>query len=274
MNRAQSKTQSRETAQENISIIQNGQYTIKGNIITIPTIQTEFIPAQAILLPSPAPVVPLDGKIFITDRPALLAAEEYRNDVAILNFASAKNPGGGFKNGSMAQEESLCYGSLLYSSLTEPNAEEYYKINRESPHGGIYNSNAVWSGGVPVIRDSDAKLINFWLCDIITLPAVNKGHATKTVDNNRINDEMRLRCARAIEIARMKNVRNFILGAYGCGVFKNDAEDVSGFFYDLLIVQGLRFHFKNIIFAIKGVRYNFDCFNRRFENFLSSSKEN
>ena len=34
--------------------------------------------------------------------------------VAVLNFASGKTPGGGFKGGSMAQEESLAYCSALH----------------------------------------------------------------------------------------------------------------------------------------------------------------
>ncbi|HBR75644.1 MAG TPA: TIGR02452 family protein, partial [Cyanobacteria bacterium UBA11159] len=37
--------------------------------------------------------------------------------IGVLNFASAKNPGGGFLRGTQAQEESLARSSALYKSL-------------------------------------------------------------------------------------------------------------------------------------------------------------
>lgn len=48
--------------------------------------------------------------------------------VAVLNFASAKNPGGGFIGGASAQEESLARSSSLYASLTKDTT--MYQYNR------------------------------------------------------------------------------------------------------------------------------------------------
>src|SRR5579862_3718644 len=48
----------------------------------------------------------------------LIASQQYQR-IGILNFASAKNPGGGFLGGARAQEESLARSSALYFSLRQ-----------------------------------------------------------------------------------------------------------------------------------------------------------
>jgi uncharacterized protein (TIGR02452 family) len=51
--------------------------------------------------------------------------------VAVLNFASARNPGGGFLSGSQAQEESLARSSALHASLLR--AWDFYERHRAMP---------------------------------------------------------------------------------------------------------------------------------------------
>ena len=46
---------------------------------------------------------------------------------AVLNFASYKEPGGGFMAGSQAQEESFCHESFLYNVLRQ--FQYYYDWN-------------------------------------------------------------------------------------------------------------------------------------------------
>src|SRR5262249_2539476 len=46
----------------------------------------------------------------------MVASQKYQH-IGVLNFASAKHPGGGFLGGAKAQEESLARSSGLYYSL-------------------------------------------------------------------------------------------------------------------------------------------------------------
>ena len=52
-------------------------------------------------------------------------------NVAVLNFANPHFPGGGVKNGAMAQEECLCRSSNLYLCLSAESVyNDYYLYNR------------------------------------------------------------------------------------------------------------------------------------------------
>jgi uncharacterized protein (TIGR02452 family) len=100
-------------------------------------------------------------------------AEEY-DKVGVLNFASARHPGGGFLGGSQAQEESLARSSGLYPCLTQ--FAEMYAYNGRPTSTGLYSDYLIYSPGVPVLRHDDGE----WLAqslqlDIITAPAVNAG---------------------------------------------------------------------------------------------------
>ena len=68
------------------------------------------------------------GNIVVLNTRTFEAAKKYEN-VAILNFASATNPGGGVKTGSNAQEECLCRCSTLYPCLNQKKFwDEYYNL--------------------------------------------------------------------------------------------------------------------------------------------------
>ena len=91
-------------------------------------------------------------------RAVQVCVEERASNVAVLNFASAKNPGGGFLGGSLAQEESLATASALYTSLISQETS-FYCVNRRPEHKAFYTHRMISSPHVPVFRDDTGELL-------------------------------------------------------------------------------------------------------------------
>jgi uncharacterized protein (TIGR02452 family) len=114
------------------------------------------------------------GAIEVTDESTVEAILRLAGTAAVgvLNFASAKNPGGGFLGGAQAQEESLARASALYPCLCACN-DDFYARNRH--HGSaLYLDLAIISPDVPWFRDdTGAWLPAPVLATVITCPAPN-----------------------------------------------------------------------------------------------------
>ncbi|TQK50566.1 uncharacterized protein (TIGR02452 family) [Streptomyces sp. SLBN-118] len=104
----------------------------------------------------------------------LTAADSAR--VGVLNFASARNPGGGYLNGAQAQEEALCRASALYATLLR--APEFYEHHR-AERSPFYTDRVIHSPGVPLFRDDRGRLLDE-PCTVgfLTSPAPNAGVIT------------------------------------------------------------------------------------------------
>ena len=162
-------------------------------------------------------------------------------DVMALNFASAKNPGGGFLNGAQAQEESLARSSGLYPSLLK--APEYYSRHKADP-SKLYSDAMILTPGCPVIRDDDGELLaEPYAVTFVTSPAPNAG-AIAAVNGDEgafIGETLERRGELVLALAASLGRRNLVLGAWGCGVFQNDPEQVAKTFAELLKTWGRRF---------------------------------
>jgi uncharacterized protein (TIGR02452 family) len=154
--------------------------------------------------------------------------------VAVLNFASAKNPGGGFLNGSQAQEESLARSSALHASLTR--AWEFYERHRASP-SVLYSDAMILSPGCPVFRDDQGTLLEQpQPATFITSPAPNALAiaSNRPQDLPKVPETLRRRAEYVLALAAAHGYRRLVLGAWGCGVFRNDPRVVARAFADHL----------------------------------------
>ncbi|MBQ8093935.1 MAG: TIGR02452 family protein, partial [Clostridia bacterium] len=183
--------------------------------------------------------------------------------IAVLNFASAVNPGGGVKHGARAQEESLCRCSNLYPVLNQQkNWDRYYKVNRQAgnPH---YTDAIMYSPEIRIIKTDDGLYQRlpedeFVSTDVITCAAPNLNpyaHAEHGFDRNRFmlgSEEQtalhRSRARHILSVAAAHDVDTLILGAFGCGAFSNDPKAVARAYAEVL--QEYRYSFREIEFAV------------------------
>tara|TARA_R110002095_G_scaffold57178_1_gene48960 strand:+ start:17945 stop:18805 length:861 start_codon:yes stop_codon:yes gene_type:complete len=165
---------------------------------------------------------------------ALTAAEE-TGRTGVLNFASAKNPGGGFLGGSQAQEESLARSSALYDSLNLFH-EEYYVRHRKL-RDAFYSDRMIYSPDCPVFRDdAGAFLEASYQVDFLTSAAPNAGAIQKNQPLRvaEIPQVFQARMDKSLALFAAKGCDTLILGAWGCGVFRNCPQMVAASFAEFL----------------------------------------
>jgi uncharacterized protein (TIGR02452 family) len=154
--------------------------------------------------------------------------------VAALNFASARNPGGGFLSGSQAQEESLARSSGLHASLMQ--ASEFYDHHRNSP-SLLYSDRLIFSPRCPVFRDDAGTLLEtVHHVTFISGAAPNSSalRVRQPQELQLVPDTVRRRIEYVLALAAAHGCENLVLGAWGCGVFGNDPAQVAGAFMALL----------------------------------------
>lgn len=191
---------------------------------------------------------------------SLLSDPTENKRIGVLNFASAKNAGGGFIRGAQAQEESIARSSSLYPSLMNDEGAKFYRIHKKDPREGYYSHAMIYSPRVVFFRDDLGNWKSPIEVDIVTSPAVNAGVVRRylreigSTDETRLDAAMKERMARILFLFERQGVRNLVLGSFGTGVFRNRVELVAGIWTELLIGEGARFKhsFDHVVFAILG----------------------
>lgn len=198
----------------------------------------------------------LRDKIKFDSVSAVFKYTDQNSKTAVLNFASYKQPGGMFLQGSKAQEECLCHESTLYNVLARFEGA-YYTVNRERLNRVLYQNVALYSPDIYFERnDTSVK------CDVITCAAPNFSAASKycNVSRGENTDVLKSRIKFILYLAATEQVDTLILGAFGSGVFGQEAKEVAEITMDLLKhYDGV---FKEVVFAVIDEKSaNYQAFN-------------
>jgi len=161
---------------------------------------------------------------------------------AALNFANGVEPGGGFLMGSLAQEETLCRSSALYATLVGDPMYEAHRSQELPPESSAW---IIRSPRVPVFRSDDGKPEAApWRADFLTCAAP----LATLVGQPRSHELLDRRIHRMFEVAVSRGHASLVLGAWGCGAFRNDPEVVAVLFRRHL--ETFAGHFREVVFAI------------------------
>lgn len=253
-------------AEETVAIVERGHYqAASGRAVNLAPAIRACLDATTLLTPEEVrsarrrglarPPLPAGAttRFEVTNETTLAAVARVLGDgigpVAALNFASARNPGGGFLNGAWAQEESLAIASALHASLLR--APEFYDRHRASA-SLLYSDAMIVSPDCPIFRDDDGRLRDEpRFATFLTSPAPNAGaiRDKRSAEADQVASTLSRRAELVVGLAAAIGVRSLILGAWGCGVFQNDPAMVARAFADSL--RGLfADRFERVVFAV------------------------
>ena len=164
---------------------------------------------------------------------------------AVLNFASATHPGGGFLTGARAQEEYLARSSGLYACLRDQPIYEFHRAH----HDPLYTNYAIYSPDVPVFRADDGTLLDTpYTVGVITSPAANAS-ALPPNRHAEILVAMWERILKVLYLGIKHGHDGIVLGAWGCGAFGNDGALIARLFRKAL-AENFRGAYRRVTFAV------------------------
>lgn len=197
-------------------------------------------------------VQPENGRaqVKVSGKRSLEAAEFYEKQgkkVCVLNFASATNPGGGVAHGASAQEECICRCTTLYPCLNSNEMwQRFYAPHRKAANQ-LYNNDCIYTPQVCVFK-SDTRFPEmlprneWWYTDIISCAAPNlrekpsnpmnpySGNKAVKISNAELEELLTSRIRRIFQLAAANENDVLVLGAFGCGAFRNPPELVARVF--------------------------------------------
>lgn len=254
------------SANQTLQIIENKRYQVQGKAVDLASEITYSISnarlytsemLENLLLKIDKDIINenKETSIYVENCTSMQAAEQFipTGKTGCLNFASAKNAGGGFMSGAQAQEECLARASTLYPTLVQFQ-KDMYDYNR-SRNTYLYSDRMIYSPVVSFFKDDENHLLpKPYNMDIVTSPAVNIGamHQNNKFDEVPLVEKVMMnRIDKILGLFYANGVNNLILGAWGCGVFRNEPKDVARYFAHF-IRNGGKYSkcFDTVIFAV------------------------
>ena len=226
--------------------------------------ETEPAPAAE----EPAPVLP---EVTVLDASATQAILDNGRgyaqfcDMAVLAFASFTNPGGGYIQGYLGQEATLCADSYLYNVL-DKQRKWYGENRRRNINCELYRNRALV---VPAVR-FDRNHVHAY-ADVIVAAAPNAKRARQEyrVSDNALLDALRDRIRFVLAICDELGREKLVLGAWGCENNGFDAEAVAELFRKELASGDVKV--KQVFFAVPSTRWDEDF--AKFEHVLAKFPE-
>ena len=190
-------------------------------------------------------------------------------DLALLDFASFVNPGGGYIRGAFAQEEALCADSYLYNVLKEQKAW-YGENRRRNINCELYRNRGMV---VPAVRFERNKMHAYADVIVVAAPNARRAREEYNVADAQWADAMRDRIRFVLAICDKLGREKLVAGAFGCGAFGGDAEQVAQMFREELASGN--WGVKQVVFAVPQSRWdeNLPKFNHVFANYPAANDE-
>lgn len=226
--------------------------------------ETESAPAAE----EPAPVLP---EVTVLDASATQAILDNGRgyaqfcDMAVLAFASFTNPGGGYIQGYLGQEATLCADSYLYNVL-DKQRKWYGENRRRNINCELYRNRALV---VPAVRFDRNHVHAYADVIVAAAPNVKRARQEYRVSDDALLDALRDRIRFVLAICDELGREKLVLGAWGCDNNGLDAEAVAELFRKELASGD--FKVKQVFFAVPSTRWDEDF--AKFEHVLANFPE-
>lgn len=183
--------------------------------------------------------------------------------IGLLNMASERTPGGGAKNPERfirAQEEDIVRRTSLYASLSK----QKYPLTHDE---------LIFSPNVKILKTADYKSLNpeyLNIAGVVSSAAIRRPILSSIGRYSQEDSELlHNKITMLLETFEYHQIQILVLGAWGCGVFRNPPRQVAQAFKDIIYSDRFKYSFKKIVFAVAVMKphdqQNYDEFRYVFK---------